>query len=184
MKKMHEIHIAFADDHNLVRQAIVSNLNLLTGINVDIEARNGRELVTQLKKAAILPDICLLDINMPEMNGFETLSEIKSRWPDIKVLILTAYDLELYIIRMILNGANGYLLKSCTLMELKEAIYSIYTDGVYYSESTSRNFFHSVQNKDIKLPHLTEREIQVLKYTCDGDLSFTDIAKMVQLPEA
>src|SRR5690606_33677819 len=127
-----EIHIAYADDHTAVRKGIISFLSGLGGIVVDIEANNGKELIKQLEKVKRLPDVCLLDINMPQMDGFETLVEIKKRWQSMKVLILTVHDAELYVIRMIRNGANGYLLKSCDPEEIKKALFTIDTKGVYF----------------------------------------------------
>jgi len=174
-----EIHIAFADDHKAVRKGIISFLNGLGGIVVDIEANNGKELIKQLEKAKRLPDVCILDINMPQMDGFETLTEIMKRWQSMKVLILTVHDAELYVIRMIRNGANGYLLKSCDPEEIKKALFTIHTKGVYFSDVISSQFFHAVQNKEIKLPNFTAKEVEVLKYCCT-DLSYAQIAEKMR----
>ncbi len=171
-----EIHIAYADDHTAVRKGIISFLSGLGGIVVDIEANNGKELIKQLEKVKRLPDVCLLDINMPQMDGFETLVEIKKRWQSMKVLILTVHDAELYVIRMIRNGANGYLLKSCDPEEIKKALFTIDTKGVYFSDVISSRFFHAIQNKEIKLPNFTAKEIEVLKYCCT-DMSYAQIGE-------
>jgi len=172
------IRVAFADDHIAVRKGIIAFINNLGGIQFDIEADNGKELLKQIEKAGECPDVCLLDINMPEMNGFDTLIELKKKWPDIKVIILTVFELENYIIRMVRNGANGYLLKSCDPREIKKAILSVYHDGMYYSNKMNPNFFQAILGGDIKLANLTAKEIQVLKYSC-SDLHFTQIAKKI-----
>ena len=172
------IRVAYADDHKVVRKGIISFINRLGGIQVDIEADNGRDLIKQIEAAKEIPDICMLDINMPEMNGFDTIIELKKKWPDIKVLVLTVFDVEIYIIRMIMYGANGYLLKSCDPDEIKNAIVSIYNHGMYYSDVVTRHFFNSVKNKEIKIPNLTGREIQVLNLCC-GDLSYAQIAEKI-----
>jgi two-component system, NarL family, invasion response regulator UvrY len=172
------IRVAYADDHKVVRKGIISFINKLGGILVDIEADNGRDLIKQIGEAVEIPDICMLDINMPEMNGFDTIVELRKKWPDIKVLVLTAFDIEIYIIRMIMYGANGYLLKSCDPDEIKNAIFSIYNNGMYYSDVITRHFFNAVRDKEIKLPNLTGREIQVLNLCC-GDLSYGQIAEKI-----
>lgn len=180
MEQTTEVHIAYADDHKAVRKGIISFLNGLGGIIVDIEANNGKELIRQMEKANQLPDVCIIDINMPQMDGFETLVEIKKRWRSMKVLILTVHDTELYIIiRMIRSGANGYLLKSCDPEEIKKALFTIHTKGVYFSDVISSQFFHAVQNREIKLPNFTAKEIEVLKYCCT-DLSYVKIAEKMR----
>lgn len=175
MKNNTTVHIAYADDHKVVRKGLVFFLNSMWGIQVDIEADNGKDLITQLQNAGRLPDICLLDINMPEMNGFETIIKIKENWPQMKVLVLTVFDNEAYIIRMISYGANGYLLKSCDPEEIKAAILSIHNDGMYYSGNFTRQFVGDIKSKKVKPPKFTEGEALVLKYSCT-DLSYSEIA--------
>jgi len=170
------IHVAYAEDHKAVRKGIISFINDLGGIQVDIEADNGNDLIQQIQKAKELPDVCILDINMKGMNGFETIQELKKKWPAIKVLVLTIFDLEMYIIRMILYGANGYLLKSCDPEEIKNAVIAIHKYGIYYSEVATRQFFKAVHNKEIKLPQFTTKELQLLHY-CSSDLSYSQIAE-------
>lgn len=170
------IHVAYAEDHKIVRKGIVSIINNLGEIHIDIEAKDGKELIQLIQKAKQIPDVCILDINMPGMNGFETIKELKKKWPDIKVLVLTAFDLEMYIIRMILLGANGYLLKKCDPEHIKSAVISIYKNGMYYSDIATHQFFNRIHNKEIRLPNFTEKELQVLQY-CPGDLSYSQIAE-------
>ncbi len=179
MRRPTEIHIAYADDHKAVRKGIISFLYGLGGIIVDIEANNGKELIRQMEKADRLPDVCILDINMPQMDGFEALVEIKKRWQYVKVLIVTVHDTELYIMRMIRSGANGYLLKSCDPEEIKKALFTIHNNGVYFSDVITSQFFYAVQNKEIKLPNFTAREIEVLKFCCT-DLSYAKIAEKMR----
>lgn len=178
MEKRETIRVGFADDHNMVRRGIISMLLKLGGVDVVIEAVNGRELVSQMEAAQILPDICILDINMPVMDGFTVLSEIKRRWPAMKILVLTAYFSEIYIIRMMQAGSNGYLLKECDIEEVKSALISIYQDGYYYSECANSTVFHLIQTKAIKSQSFTEHEIEVLKYCC-SDLSYSQIAQQM-----
>lgn len=170
------IRIAYAEDHPIVRMGVVSYINSFEGMHVDIEAEDGKTLLTALENATEFPDICLLDISMPGMNGFETIVELKRRWPELKVLVFTVFEIDTYIIRMIKYGANGYLLKSCNSEEIKRAIHAIYNTGMYYSDKVTSQFIQDIRDNVIKLPHLTEKEMQVLKYTCT-DLRYTEIAE-------
>src|SRR6185437_6144063 len=109
MKGPTTIKIALADDHAIVRKGISEIISTFGNFNVEIEAIED------------LPDICVLDVNMPGMNGYETLLKIKDKWPSIKVLVLTMFNNEYSIIKMLSGGANGYLLKNSDPKELKRA---------------------------------------------------------------
>lgn len=170
------IRIAYAEDHPIVRMGVVSYINSFEGMHVDIEADDGKTLITALEKATDFPDICLLDISMPGMNGFETIVELKQRWPELKVLVFTVFEIDMYIIRMIKYGANGYLLKSCNSEEIKRAIYAIHNTGMYYSDKVTSQFIQDIRANVIKLPKLTDRDMQILKYAC-SDLRYSEIAE-------
>jgi two-component system invasion response regulator UvrY len=176
------IHIAYAEDHTAVRKGIIALLNTLGGIVIDIEAEHGEELIRKLEKANMLPAICIIDINMPQMDGFETLKVIKERWPEIKTLVLTVYDEELHRIRMIRNGANGYLLKNCHPEEIKKALQSIAAKNYYYSDVANSKYFHEILSKKIKLPNFSAKEIEVLKYSCT-DLSYAQIGEKMSITQ-
>ncbi len=169
------LNVAYADDHILVRKGIASLLNKMSGLNVYIEADNGIDLIEQIERADSIPDVCILDINMPGMNGFETIIQLKRKWPHIGVLVLTVFDNEYYFIRMIRSGANGYLLKSCDPEDIMHALLTIHNKGMYYNEAVARSYFQAMQNKDFKMPDLTATEISTLKYCC-SDLSYAEIA--------
>lgn len=175
MSLLPTISIAYADDHTLVRKAIINYISEGEHLQVDIEAENGQDLIAKLEKSPKMPDLCLIDVSMPVMNGFDALIEIKKRWPEMSTLILSVFDDELYIIRMIMSGANGYLLKNCSPGELKNAIESIYNNGYYYYSQRMRKYYKMVENKEIKLPKFTPNELEVLKYSC-SDLSYGEIA--------
>lgn len=179
MKHLGPITIAYVDPHISVRKGIVLLLGQQENVKVIVEANGGKELIQLLKKIQKVPDICILEVNLPELDGFDTLVEIKKNWPEMKSLIFTSHGSQSYIHRMILNGANGYLLKNCRPDEIYKAIYSMYTDGMYFSDSISRNFLHAVQNGRVQPPELTEREKQFLKYCCT-DLSYQDVADKMQ----
>jgi len=172
------IQVAYADDHKVVRKGIISFINELGGIEVVIEADNGKELIEKIEKSGIIPDVCIVDINMPGMNGFDTTIALKQKWRKIKVLVLTAFEVELYLVRMISYGANGYLLKSCDPDEIKKAIVAIHNDGMYYADYRTRNLVNDVKSERVMLPRLTEGEMQLLNHCC-SDLSYGQIAEKI-----
>jgi two-component system, NarL family, invasion response regulator UvrY len=176
MEDQQLIHIAYAEDHVSVRKGIVSVLHAMGDIHVDIEADNAVDMLDQLVTAARLPDICMIDINMPQMDGFSLLIEIKKRWPDMRTLILTLFNREPYIIQMIKFGANGYLLKNCDPSEIKRALLSIYHTGYYYSHVANSILFESVLNNEVKLTSFTDAEKEFMKHCC-SNLSYDEIAE-------
>lgn len=169
------ITVAYAEDHLAVRKGIIANLEADESIKVTIEGNNGEELLANMLEANVLPDLCLIDINMPKMDGFKLIAEIKKRWPRMRCLVFTVFEFESYIIEMIKNGANGYLLKSCDPEELNVAVHSIYTDGYYYSETANSTAFSVVHNKKFKNSVFNDREIELLRYACT-EMSYADIA--------
>ncbi len=170
------ITVAYADDHALVRNGISSILNNVGGIKVVIQARHGIELISKIQNAPELPDICLLDINMPEMDGFETILNLKKNWPQMKILVLTVFDSDLYITRMIRYGASGYLLKSSDPEELKAALISAYKSGYYYADANTNELMEQVKNKEIAMPVVSDGEALFLKYICT-EKSYVTIAE-------
>jgi DNA-binding NarL/FixJ family response regulator len=170
------IRIAYAEDHALIRKSICEYIKSFPGCVVVLEAKNGKELIEQMEKAEDLPNMCLLDIFMPEMNGLEALLEIKKRWPEMKSLVLTANSTEYYLPQVLRAGANGFLMKDCEPEELENAIRSIYANGIYTPDLEAYKFYRSVLNKEAKLPELTDIEVALLQFCC-SDLSYVQIAE-------
>jgi DNA-binding NarL/FixJ family response regulator len=107
------IRLALADDHHVVRKALISMFHEYAEIEVLLDAADGQELIEKLKTACVLPDICLLDISMERMDGYETLRAIHAEWPEIKCIVLSQYNSAFHIQRMVQHGAKGYLVKDC-----------------------------------------------------------------------
>lgn len=170
------VKIAYADDHVAMRKGLISILESRGGIDVIAEADNGEELIRKLSELTELPDVCLIDINMPVIDGFEAMTILKKNWPDLKTLVLTVFENESYIIRMIKLGANGYLLKSCHPDEVKRALVNICENGYHYSDVANNRLFRKVQNNEVAIPRFSDREIELLKYSCT-DLSYNEIAE-------
>ncbi|NII27006.1 response regulator transcription factor [Pseudoflavitalea sp. X16] len=168
---MKVIKIAVADDQQLFRQCLVSNINQLPTIQVSIEAENGHQLLLAINAAAELPDVVLLDLDMPGMNGVETTAKIQAGFPALKVIILSVHCEARHIIYMIEKGINGYLSKSSTLEEVNKAITAVYNNGFYFAEEVMRTMQQGLQTKGkkfyIDIPgSLTRREKEVLGLIC------------------
>ncbi|HYK57548.1 MAG TPA: response regulator transcription factor [Flavisolibacter sp.] len=179
------ITIALADDHVLLRNGLA---NLLQDLDFEVvfQADNGKQFIEKLKTHTP-PQVVLMDINMPVMDGYDTTLWLKKNHPDVKVLALSMYNDENAIIRMLKSGAKGYLLKDSSPMELKAAIQSLATKGFYYSELVTGTLIHTINHMDdpesavIKdVLGINERELEMLKLICT-ELTFKEIAEKMQI---
>ena len=180
MTEQQQTMVALVDDHILLRNGLASLVKSFGNYDVLFEANNGRHYIEQVQSGSV-PDIVLLDINMPEMDGYETAVWLKKFHPDIKVLALSMYDNENAIIRMFKAGAKGYILKDCDPNELKCALDSVMRKGFYYSEMVTGRLIHTISKLDeeesdiTQLVHLNEREIEFLKLACT-EMTYKEIA--------
>lgn len=178
------IRIALVDDHVMLRSGLASLVKNI-GHAVLFEADNGDAFIKQVE-AGKIPDLVLMDINMPVKDGYETALWIKNNYPEIKVLALSMYDDENAIIRMLKNGARGYILKESDPGELKAAIHAVMEKGFYYSEMVTGRLVHSISGMDEdshgtqQFLHLTERETEFLKLTCT-EMTYKEIADQMHL---
>ncbi len=170
--------IALADDHILLRNGLASLVTSL-GHSVLFEADNGQQLTEKIKSHE--PELVLMDINMPQMDGYATTQWLKENHLDVKVLALSMYDNEASIIRMLKCGAKGYILKDSDPAELKDAIDAVLTKGYYYSDLVSGKLINAInkieyQGTDVNtLNNLNERETDFLKYACT-EMTYKEIA--------
>ncbi|HTN16100.1 MAG TPA: response regulator transcription factor [Chitinophagaceae bacterium] len=173
----YKIKLALADDHNLFRKGVEELIDDFDNMEVLFSACNGRDLVHQLSVARELPDVCLLDINMPELNGFETARQIKETWPGIHILAVSVYDSEFNIIGMLKAGAGGYILKDAQPDILRQAIETLYTKGFYHSELVTGKVLRQIiaRPKEVMPSELTQNEIQFLKLSC-SEMTYKEIA--------
>lgn len=182
VKAARNIQVAIADDHSLLRNALARLINSFEGYTVAIEADNGKDLIAKIGQN-ILPDIVLLDVNMPEMDGFETTQWLYKKYPQVKVLALSMLSDERTIIKIFRLGAKGYLLKNTDPGELKTALDSIMNKSVYLSEYVSGKLVSGLHNDadvDLKEAVLNEKEREFLRWTC-SELSYKDIADKMSL---
>jgi two-component system, NarL family, invasion response regulator UvrY len=171
--------LALADDHVLLRNGLAQLVQSL-GFTVLFEADNGKDFVGKIDKSN-LPQLVLMDINMPEMDGYATTQWLKENHPDVKVLALSMYDNEASIIRMLKCGAKGYILKDSEPAELKTAIDAIISKGYYYSDLVSGKLINAINKiedggSDVHtLVNLNDRETDFLKYACT-EMTYKEIA--------
>lgn len=180
---MSSIKIMLADDHVLIREGIKQLLEFDGTMKVIEQASDGEECLEKLKK--VKPDILLLDINMPNFNGIETLDEIKKKNLPVKVLMLTVHSEVEYLIKAVDIGADGYILKDSGSEELKKAIHAI-LDGESYIQSSLIPALNSrLMNRDIdkeKIASLTKRECEILIQIASGRFN-KEIAATLDITE-
>ena len=177
--------IALTDDHVLLRNGLASLLEDLD-YEVLFEADNGQDLIRKLNPGE-LPDVVLMDINMPQMDGYETTRWLKINHPGVRVLALSMYDDENAIIRMLKSGTRGYILKDSDPDELKAALQALISKGFYHSELVTGKLIHTINHMDdtdhssVKdVLGLNDREIEFLKLVCT-ELTYKEIAEKMFL---
>lgn len=176
-------YIAIVDDHAMFRKGLLALINLFKGYQVLFDASNGKELIDKLDPKQ-LPDIILMDITMPEMDGYATTEWLHIHHPDIKVLALSTMDTETAIIRMIKSGAKGYVLKDAETDELKLAFDEVLHRGYFYNETITKKVIQAVtsltetKNKTGTFINLSDRELEFLKLVCT-ELTYKEIADIM-----
>ena len=173
---MSAIKVLLTDDHLLVRSGIKNILEQASDIKVVAEASNGQEAITAVKLQR--PDVVLLDIQMPVMDGIDTCKQLKKTWPDIKILMLTVHEEELYALRLIEAGALGYITKRADIDELHKAVRLVSKGSMYLSDQCKDQIIYQLLQKKGKtdiLGALSDREIQVFYLIVQGKKS-KDIA--------
>ena len=177
------VKIMIADDHSMVREGLKSLLELEGDIEVIAEAVDGLDCLEKLGEHK--PDVLLLDINMPNMNGLDVLKELKARKSKIKVLMLTVHNETEYLMRAVDIGINGYVLKDSESAELKRAIFAV-VDGETYIQPDlipALNAKRIERNKDEeKIEELTRRELEVLKLLAVGMYN-KEVAEKLEISE-
>ncbi|MCG6187018.1 response regulator transcription factor [Maribellus maritimus] len=181
---MEKINVVITDDHRLFRKGIHSIVKDFEFVNEIYEAENGLELIKLLHDLEVKPDVVLLDIKMPVMDGIEATQKIKEQFPDVKILILTMEDDEQIILYMINKGVNGYLLKNADPDELELALSQLIEKEFYFPSDISNLVLRNIHNgsrKEISLnPELSEREIQVLELICKENTA-QEIAEVLSI---
>ena len=171
-------YVALVDDHTMFRKGLAVLINLFPQYKVLLDVGNGQEFIDQLDPDN-LPDILLLDINMPVMDGYATAAWVHANHPDIRILALSTMDSDTTIIKMIQQGARGYILKDADPKELQVAFEEILARGYYYNEILTRKVIQSIHqgsaDSSSAFPKLTDREMEFLKHAC-SEKNYNQIA--------
>lgn len=169
--------IVIVDDHILIAKALEGIIGNFNEFEVIYVCENGKDLIQKFEEGNKIPDIVLLDISMPIMNGFETATWLTKNHPDIKIMALSMQGDDNSVIKMIKSGAKGYLLKNTHPKDLETALIRLNSDGFFYPDWASKIIF-STLNKDMGSEitiKISEREKEFLKYTVT-ELSYKEIA--------
>lgn len=171
--------IMIADDHKLLLDGLILILNELQDVELLASASNGKELLRLMQNQR--PDIVLLDLNMPVMDGFETLKEIKKRYPEIKVIVLSMHFEKYTVSRVMQDNADGYLVKNSDKAEFSAAIRRVAEGGKYFSaELMSLMLQPQGSSTERKAALLSMREVEVIKLLAEG-LSSVEIGEKLSL---
>jgi DNA-binding NarL/FixJ family response regulator len=168
-----KIIVAIADDEELFRKGMKFLLEKSDDFEVIIEAKNGQELIDQLKVSEKIPSIILMDLKMPVLNGVETTKIIHKKFPDIKIIALTSYSGKAFIVNMIDVGASSYLTKNTSPKEVIYTIKEVHAKGFYYDEDVMKMIHENLLSSsgkriksDLDKNLLSKRELKVLELIC------------------
>lgn len=190
MSYKQQIKIAIVDDHNLFRKGLIKLIHAINDPRyfILLEAESGNDLIKKLDKKA-LPDVIIMDIDMPDMDGFETVRWLQEHYPAINILVISMIETEEAIIRMIKMGIKGYLSKDIETRDLSEALASVSNGKFHYTDFITGKMINSIANSgegkaSIKLQlSFTEREREFINLAC-SELSYDEIAsKMFVSPK-
>jgi DNA-binding NarL/FixJ family response regulator len=174
-------NVVIVEDHLLLSQAIAELVNTFDGFSVMYLCNNGNELLKKIKFAKNVPDIVLMDINMPILNGIETTKILTRDYPNVKVIALTVESDSKLILEMLKAGAKSYLLKDAEKEILERALNHTILYGYYHTPKISNLLVDVLTGQDeSQTPKLKEREIEFLKYACT-ELTYKEIAKKMFL---
>lgn len=176
------IRVLLADDHTIVRKGLRALLDDEAGIEVVGEAEQGQQTIELVRH--LLPDVVLMDITMPVLNGLEATRQIKKLFPQVKILVLTVHLTEEYVRQTLQAGASGYVVKQAAVSELVQAIQTVYYGGTFLSPSLSRQaleaYERQAETKDDRHDRLTDREREVLQLIAEGRTN-REIAQLLHI---
>ena len=181
MSKKNEYTVVIVDDHSLFASSLEKLINTFADFRVLYHAKNGQELQRMISDGKGIPDIILLDINMPVMDGFETAEWLTQNHPQIKTLALSMEDDEYTILKMLRKGVKGYLLKDIHPEILNDALQELIEKGYYHSDKVSETLLHSL-NPDNQENNLDfkDNELTFIKLAC-SEMTYKEIADIMNL---
>ena len=174
-----KLKIVIVDDHQLFAQSLGYLIGTFGDYIVVGHYLNGKDFITSLEQEQVQPDVVLLDVNMPFMNGIETMKHLNSNHPNIKVLALSVNNDEETVMQMLTNGAKGYILKDTSPNLFKQAVDEVYEKGFYYTDLVSNFLIHSLNKNEEQLV-LKDRELEFIKLACT-EKTYKEIADIMCL---
>ena len=173
---MRKTKIAICDDHTLFRVGMATILGQVNDVELILKAANGQELIDRMPGK--MPDVVLLDLQMPVLDGTATVDHVREHWPLVKIIVLTMHDEDRMVLHLLEKGVCGYLLKDAEAGEVETAIRKVMDDGVYITEFVSRVMLRKMTNKtrinkstgplyNSKIV-ISDREKEVLTFICEG----------------
>lgn len=184
---MDNIKLALVDDQQLFRESLAALLERVPGFELLAVCENGKVFMDRLATLPVAPQVALVDMDMPEMNGVELTEILHKQRPDIKVIVLTVYNQERFMVKMIEAGASGYLLKNCGTEEVLRAIRQVHSAGYYFNEFFMNAMKNSAKYKSSSIRdlnhipvELTEREKEVLLLICQ-ELTNAEISERLHI---
>lgn len=170
---MENIQVALVDDHRLFRSGIASLVNNFAGYHVLFEASNGKDLISRINKK-VIPDIILLDLNMPEMGGLEAAQWLRINYPEIHIIVLTMYDDSEKVLSMVGLGIKGYILKDAEAAEFKKSLDLVASSGVYFPPFVTQHLVKRFSREKEKIV-LNSRETEFIKLA-GSEMTYKEIA--------
>lgn len=172
------IKILLADDHKIFRESLRKLLSVEKIAEVIGEAGDGKQLLALLDQHS--PDLVLMDISMPVMDGIETAKKALEKYPDLKILTLSSFGDEKYYYKMVEAGVKGFVLKNSGISELEQAIREVAEGGSWFSNELLQKVIISISKAASKETEISDREVEILKFICDG-LTNDQIAEKIHL---
>lgn len=179
------VTIGIADDHQMMRQGIVSLINSNKNYKVIVEADNGNDLIDKIKNATVVPEILIIDIMMPFMDGYETINYITKKYPELKCIALSVNSDFVSAFKMIKNGARAYIKKDCSTEQLFNTINMVHEVGIYYDSFVVNSLLEyesaNPEERSLKkslVNELSEREKRFIYIAC-SDLTYVEVADIM-----
>jgi len=182
---MDKINVCVIDDHNLFRKAIMNLIRSFERIGEVTDAENGRDFIDRYRRK--LPNLLLLDLEMPVMNGVETAEFLIPKYPGLKIIVLTQHDSESFMMHMLEMGVHSFLLKNSDPAELERAIHAVMDKDFYHSDLVAKVIRKSIMGKSKSerpqfASSLSDREREIIKYIC-REMTYKEIGKELSMSE-